>query len=176
MLFVNCYTLNEVSEKVIEHKKSKTESVENVCISPPGNDDDSDIETIIKKELYPNEPTYTPENISASTEQLLESHPDYFGFIAYADGDLAGYIGLNDCASIYAFGRFGEIAELYVKPEHRSNSVGAELIAHAMVFGKKRGWSMLEVGAPSVPTWQRTVDFYQHNGFELVGPRLYQTL
>lgn len=127
-------------------------------------------------ELYPHEPTYTPENISASTEKLLESHPDYFGFIAYADGDLAGYIGLNDCASIYAFGRFGEIAELYVKPEHRSNRVGAELIAHAMVFGKKRGWSMLEVGAPSVPTWQRTVDFYQDNGFELVGPRLYQTL
>jgi hypothetical protein len=54
-------------------------------------------------ELYPNEPTYTPENISASTEQLLENHPDYFGFIA-------------------------------------------------------------------------TVDFYLHNGFELVGPRLYQTL
>jgi GNAT superfamily N-acetyltransferase len=127
-------------------------------------------------ELYPHEPTYTPENISASTERLLKGHPEYFGFIAYAKGDPAGYIGLNECASIYAFGRFGEIAELYVKPEHRSNRVGAELIEHAKYFGKNREWSMLEVGAPSVPAWQRTVDFYQRNGFEVVGPRLYLTL
>ncbi len=34
---------------------------------------------------------------------------------------------------------------------------------------------MLEVGAPSVPKWQRTVDFYLRNGFEEVGPRLYRS-
>jgi GNAT superfamily N-acetyltransferase len=126
-------------------------------------------------ELYPDEPTYTPENVITSTERLLESHPDYFGFIAYAEGKPVGYMGLSNCASIYASGSFGEIAELYVKPEHRSTRVGAKLVAHAIAFGKKRGWSMLEVGAPSVPAWQRTVDFYQRNGFEVVGPRLYQT-
>jgi hypothetical protein len=35
---------------------------------------------------------------------------------------------------------------------------------------------MLEVGAPDVPRWQRTVDFYKRNGFKEVGPRLYLPL
>jgi GNAT superfamily N-acetyltransferase len=127
-------------------------------------------------ELYPHESTYTPENISWATKKLLENHPNYFGFIAYAGAEPAGYIGLNNCESIYAFGIFGEIAELYVKPERRNSRVGAKLVAHAIAFGKNRGWSMLEVGAPSVPAWQKTVDFYQRCGFEVVGPRLYQTI
>jgi len=127
-------------------------------------------------ELYPNEPTYTQENIKNSTARLLQDHPEYYGFVAYRDNEPIGYIGLNACASIYAFGKFGEIAELYVKPEFRNESAGAALVKHAIQIGKNQQWSMLEVGAPSVPEWNKTVNFYQRNGFEIVGPRLYKVI
>lgn len=42
----------------------------------------------------------------------------------------------------------------------------------AVTLGRERGWPDIEVGAPSVPAWQRTVDFYLGCGFEEVGPRL----
>ena len=31
---------------------------------------------------------------------------------------------------------------------------------------------MIEVGAPDLPRWQRTVDFYKRYGFTEIGPRL----
>ncbi|MFP6745114.1 MAG: hypothetical protein VCB77_08015, partial [Alphaproteobacteria bacterium] len=37
-------------------------------------------------------------------------------------------------------------------------------------FRPKLGWLELEVGAPDVPRWQRTVDFYLGYGFKEVGP------
>ena len=50
------------------------------------------------------------------------------------------------------------------------------LIEAAVVLGRERGWPNIEVGAPSVPAWQRTVDFYLRSGFEEVGPRLDLTI
>jgi GNAT superfamily N-acetyltransferase len=73
-------------------------------------------------------------------------------------------------------GRFGEICELYVVPDYRSKGVGALLIEAAVSFGRKRGWLGIEVGTPSAPTWQRTIDFYRRHGFEEVGPSLDLTL
>ena len=61
---------------------------------------------------------------------------------------------------------------MYVVPDYRSKSVGALLIETAISFGRERGWPDIEVGAPSPPRWQRTVDFYLRHGFEEVGPRL----
>jgi hypothetical protein len=66
-------------------------------------------------------------------------------------------------------GRFGEICELYVVPD-------SLLIEAAVSFGRKRGWLGIEVGTPSAPTWQRTIDFYRRHGFEEVGPSLDLTL
>ena len=61
-------------------------------------------------------------------------------------------------------------------PDGRSKNVGARLIETAAAFGRKREWPIIEVGAPSVPAWQRTVDFYLKHGFEEIGPRLQLTL
>jgi GNAT superfamily N-acetyltransferase len=79
---------------------------------------------------------------------------------------------LNACAAIYAGGRFGEITELYVRPELRSEGIGTRLIHAARVFGTAQGWTRLEVCTPTVPQWDRSVMFYQQNGFLLLGPRL----
>ena len=79
---------------------------------------------------------------------------------------------LNECAAIYAGGRFGEITELYVVPEARSTGVAAALVAAAVRVAGDKGWRRLEVGAPAQPAWARTLAFYERQGFAPVGPRL----
>jgi GNAT superfamily N-acetyltransferase len=88
------------------------------------------------------------------------------------DGDAVGVLTLNECCAIYAGGRFGEISELFVQPAFRSQGVGESLIRAAVDFGKSRGWKRLEVCAPPVPEWKRTVAFYRRTGFTQLGPRL----
>ena len=92
--------------------------------------------------------------------------------IAYADDDPVGVMTLNECAAIYAGGKFGEISELYVRPDMRSQGVAQQLLDHAQQEPRARGWKRIEVGAPSQPDWHRTLNFYLRNGFDEVGPRL----
>ncbi len=87
-------------------------------------------------------------------------------------GKPIGVLSLNECASIYAGGWFGEITEFYVTPEFRGSGAGLALIKDAHDFACKRGWPRLEVGAPPLPEWQKTVAFYKARGFVEVGPRL----
>jgi GNAT superfamily N-acetyltransferase len=123
-------------------------------------------------ELFP-ELGYERDACIATARALLASESGVWSFIAtQSDGRDIGVVMLNECSAIYAGGQFGEISELYVAPDYRSIGIGARLIAAAAEFGRERGWPDLEVGAPSVPVWQRTVDFYLRNGFEEVGPRL----
>ena len=108
----------------------------------------------------------------AVARSLLGEGASVFGLLARVDDEPVGVLMLNECASIYARGRFGEITELFVAPEFRSCGVAKHLVAHARQFGLERGWKRLEVGAPHQPDWHRTVDFYRREGFVHVGPRL----
>jgi GNAT superfamily N-acetyltransferase len=125
-------------------------------------------------ELFPETAAKYPRaKLVKSASELLAEDSSVWAFIAVDnDGKAAGVMTLNECAAISAGGRFGEIYELYVSPEHRSKGVGLELINVAAEFGRSRGWPWLEVGAPDVPRWQRTVDFYLDNGFTEIGPRM----
>ncbi len=97
----------------------------------------------------------------------------YWAFLAETPGGEAiGLITLNECAATYAKGRFGEIPELYIAPPWRSQGLGALLLEKAVAFATENSWPRLEVGAPDLPRWQRTVDFYLRQGFLDVGPRL----
>ena len=98
------------------------------------------------------------------------------GLVALRSGEAVGLLMLNDCAAIYAGGRFGEITELYVRPDMRSRGVAARLVAEAEHIGRARGWQRIEVGAPEQPAWARTLAFYRREGFAEVGPRLKKTL
>lgn len=97
----------------------------------------------------------------------------YTALLAFdAGGSAASVLTLSECAAVYAKGRFGEIAEFYVAPAGRSAGLGAAMIAAATDYARARGWTRLEVGAPNLPRWRRTVDFYLRCGFTEVGPRL----
>ena len=127
-------------------------------------------------ELYP-ELGYERDGCVDSARTLLAGGDGVWSFLATTQDDRdVGVVVLNEHAAIYAGGRFGEISELYVVPDGRSKNVGALLTEAAAAFGRKREWPFIEVGAPSVPAWQRTVDFYLKRGFEEVGPRLQLTL
>jgi GNAT superfamily N-acetyltransferase len=115
--------------------------------------------------------TSDPMTLQRITQEVLGIET-VTGLLAFEGQSPVGLIMLNECAAIYASGRFGEISELYVAPEHRSKGVAAQLVAEATVLGQRRDWKRLEVGAPTQPEWVRTVKFYLGIGFDEVGPRL----
>lgn len=118
-------------------------------------------------------PGHLPDlSVLTDTAQRLLSGPTVTGLAAF-DGERAvGVLMLNECAAIYAGGRFGEITELYVVPEFRSRGVARRLVAAADDLAATSGWRRLEVGAPDQPAWARTKAFYEREGFSEVGPRL----
>jgi len=123
-------------------------------------------------ELYP-DLGYSRDKCIETARTLLAEGEGVWSFLAMTRDDRdVGVIMLNECAAIYSGGRFGEISELYVAREFRSRGIGEQLIETAVTFGRERGWPDIEVGGPSVPAWQRTVDFYLRCGFDEVGPRL----
>lgn len=134
----------------------------------------ADLVHALLSELSP--PEAAPPSVGvvrASTASVLNEDSGVWAFLAVDErGDAVGVLTLNECASIYAGGKFGEISELYVTPKARSEGVGPELLKRAMKFGRTKEWGRLEVGAPDVPRWNRTVSFYLNNGFVEVGPRL----
>ena len=127
-------------------------------------------------ELYPDAAHQRNVFVDAA-RTLLTGGEGVWSYLATTSADRdVGVVTLNECAAIYAGGRFGEISELYVDPDFRSKGASALLIEAAIACGRERGWPNIEVGAPSPPTWQRTIDFYLRHGFEEVGPRLDLTL
>lgn len=118
---------------------------------------------------------YDPDDLLELTADLL-AREEVVGLLAF-DGDKPlGFIMLNQCAAIYAGGLFSEITELFVVPDQRSNGVAQKLLLAARDLGRARGWKRLEVGAPNQPQWQRSLQFYQREGFLVTGPRLRQLL
>ncbi|MDI9847961.1 GNAT family N-acetyltransferase [Rhodoblastus sp. 17X3] len=91
------------------------------------------------------------------------------------NGDLAGFISLNESRALYANGRFGTIAEFYVRPLYRSHSLGRILLAQAKTHGREHGWSRLEVTTPPLPTFDQTLAFYEREDFVISGGRKLKT-
>lgn len=150
-----------------------------LVVLPAGPGQAERVGTLVHKllaELYP-ELGYERDPCIETARKLLVEGEGVWAFLATTPGGTdVGVVSLNECSAIYAGGRFGEISELYVTPDFRSKGVGSLLLEAAVALGRERGWPNLEVGAPSVPAWQRTVDFYCRHGFEEVGPRLDLTL
>jgi GNAT superfamily N-acetyltransferase len=99
------------------------------------------------------------------------SHSEkFFVFIARDERDnAAGFITLHESYALYAEGAFGTIPEFYVRPEIRSNELGLRLVSRARSFGSSRGWSRLGVTTPPLPQFDRTLAFYEPEGFSISG-------
>jgi ribosomal protein S18 acetylase RimI-like enzyme len=110
-------------------------------------------------------------NLEQLTRTLLDSSK-VWAFLAKHNDDFIGVITIHQCAAIYAGGIFGEISELYVKPEYRSFNIGEKLVNTVIKEGNVRGWKRLEVGSPPSDESPRSFNFYKRIGFEYTGSRL----
>ena len=96
----------------------------------------------------------------------------YFVFVARrGSGNLAGFIALYESYALYAEGAFGTIPELYVRPKYREKGLGLRLVSKAKSFGASRDWTRLEVTTPPLPQFDRTLAFYEREGFAISGGR-----
>lgn len=86
-------------------------------------------------------------------------------------GEPLGFLALDESFALYAEGSFGMIPELFVRPPYRSSGVGAALLEEARRLGQSRGWRRLEVTTPPLPQFDRTLAFYQQQGFSISGGR-----
>ena len=96
----------------------------------------------------------------------------YFVFVARdADRHAIGFVTLYESHALYAEGSFGTLPEFYVGPEYRSHGVGRRLLDQAKSIGRARGWKRLEVTTPPLPPFDRTLAFYEREGFAITGGR-----
>ncbi|MHB8481486.1 MAG: GNAT family N-acetyltransferase [Nitrospiria bacterium] len=96
----------------------------------------------------------------------------YFVFVAKSENaGFAGFIALYESHALYAEGAFGTIPELFVRPGFRSQNVGLLLIEQAKTFGNSRAWKRLEVTTPPLPQFDKTLAFYEREGFSITGGR-----
>ena len=96
----------------------------------------------------------------------------YFVFVAESKNEgMIGFIALYESHALYAEGAFGTIPEFFVRPAFRSQSVGLRLVEQAKAFGGSRGWKRLEVTTPPLPQFDKTIAFYEREGFAITGGR-----
>ena len=107
---------------------------------------------------------------------LADAGERFTAFLAIEGTEPVGVLTLTETFAIYAGGRFGVIDELYVESGHRGEGVGRRLVEAALELGSERGWVRVDVTAPSGPRWERTVKFYEEQGFVFTGPKLRRRL
>jgi GNAT superfamily N-acetyltransferase len=109
---------------------------------------------------------------TASRLQDFLNREKYFVFVARGEsGNPVGFIALYESYALYAEGAFGTIPELYVCPEYRTKGLGLRFVSQAKSFGALRGWTRLEVTTPPLPQFDRTLAFYEREGFAVSGGR-----
>ncbi|MGA6826893.1 GNAT family N-acetyltransferase [Nitrospira sp. NS4] len=95
----------------------------------------------------------------------------YTVLLARKGGEPIGFLALYQSYALYTEGVYGTIPEFYVRPAHRSKGVGAALLEQARRLGQARSWRRLEVTTPPLPQFDRTLAFYQREGFSISGGR-----
>lgn len=88
---------------------------------------------------------------------------------AFDEERVVAFGALCESQSLYAEGRFGILQEFYVEPEYRSQNLGQRMLDVMAEYAEEQGWKRLELCTPPLPEFDRTLSFYQGNGFERTG-------
>lgn len=101
----------------------------------------------------------------------IDEDPHHSTLLAFNDDEEAvGILTVAESLALYAGGRIGVINELYVVPPYRSEGVGKVLLDAAKELAEDRGWQRLEVTTPG-EQYEKTLRFYEREGFMPIGPR-----
>ena len=113
------------------------------------------------------------ERETESRAKALVEQGKYWVFLAeeQESASIIGFVSVYESYALYTEGPYGTIPELYVRPKWRSQNIGQRLLKQVMEFGKEKGWKRLEVTTPPLPQFERTLSFYEENGFEISGGR-----
>jgi len=101
---------------------------------------------------------------------FIEESLDGAVVVAASNDELVAVCTLTYQPSIRTLGRYGIIQEMYVKPEFRSEKLGAELIEKANSIAENAGCPIVELSTP--PSGERAENFYRRVGFSKVGVRM----
>lgn len=116
-------------------------------------------------------PAITLQKATARLADFI-TREKYFVFVARDDsGAVVGFIALYESHALYSDGAFGTIPELYVRSAYRAHHLGLRLVEQAKSFGLSRGWTRLKVTTPPLPQFDRTLAFYEREGFTISGGR-----
>ena len=112
-------------------------------------------------------------NLAETTARLREflEQGHYHVLVARYESEpaIVGFATLYESFALYAEGAFGTLAELYVSPTHRSHGIGTQLIDAAKALAHDKAWKRLEVTTPPLPQFDRTLTFYEREGFSVAG-------
>jgi GNAT superfamily N-acetyltransferase len=131
-----------------------------------------EIMTVIGSRVFTFDPAATETRV-----RVWLADQKYSVFLACPDrsDEAVGLLALYESYALYAEGAFGTIPELYVRPAYRSRGIGAALLAAARQFARSRQWTRLEVTTPPLPQFERTLAFYERQGFTVSGGRKMKT-
>lgn len=167
-----------IQTRIIECCVSKSK-MKNIQITPVKTEDYPDIVFMVGELLREIMDNIKVQAFNFDPEETLERAKDliskgkYWVFLAkdIASKKNIGFISLYESYALYSEGAFGTIPELFISPTYRSKKIGNALINEAIKFGNIKGWSRLEVTTPPLPQFDKTLNFYTINGFEISGGR-----
>lgn len=118
------------------------------------------------------------EAMTAAAGELIDTPEAGLLLLAEQDGELVGVAATSFQLAIHTAGRYALLQDLWVKPSHRSGSIGRQLIEALAEECRALGLPRIEVGLPSeeFPRLQATQRFYLRNGFSPLGPRMRRRL
>jgi branched-chain amino acid aminotransferase len=98
--------------------------------------------------------------------------------IAEAGGGLVGVLAASYGRAMHVPGRYLVIQDLWVHPDWRSRTIGADLLAAIDAVAREQGLARIEVGLPqeSFAAIRATEAFYLGNGFASLGIRMRRLL
>lgn len=98
--------------------------------------------------------------------------------IAEAGGGLVGVLAASYGRAMHVPGRYLVIQDLWVHPDWRSRTIGADLLAAIDAVAREEGLARIEVGLPqeTFAGIRATEAFYLGNGFASLGIRMRRLL
>jgi len=118
-------------------------------------------------------PLATPV-LAETAHALIDDGSAGLVLVAEHHEQVVGIISVSWQIAMRIPGRYGVIQELWVKPEFRYMTIGADLVAAVAELAHKQGVERIEVGLPGerYEAWSATEAFYVNNGFIQIGMRM----
>ena len=99
-------------------------------------------------------------------ETIIEEHPHYHAIGAFIGDEMVAFAGAWIATKVWC-GRFLEIDNIVVHPDHRSKGLGTRLIKHCEKIGTERGCNILVLD--SYTSNHPSHRLYHRLGYEIWG-------